>query len=399
MKRSSEFDDGRGGRPKKRSAGGQTTVVLPCVLKFLAPEALASAIIGKGGGVIAQLRSSTGTKIGLTDHDEFFPDTDCRVVTVQGQTPESLDQLMKQIIVKINECAKVTPSDSLGQPGDLKLRTAVPRAAVGGIIGKGGSAIRQLRDASGAKISAGEPVGSGPGADQLVTISGREEGLEYVIAEVNKQVQMINSEGWFTSWASNPGVFPNPGYGSTGGSGRSRSGGPSLREETPRSYGGGYSGGGGGGGYGGGTSGAGYAGASSGYGGNGTSGTASYRTSSAPPSGARPGIEDPAGMGLMMQVARGLPPYVMQDERGFALSCVVPNRLVGGIIGRGGAGTKEVQSLTGTKIGIREITGDPDNRSMNIAGPLTNTCAAYMLMMKRYLDSEQQLDSGPAAKK
>lgn len=104
-------------------------------------------------------------------------------------------------------------------------------------------------------------------------------------------------------------------------------------------------------------------------------------------------------MGLMMQVARGLPPYVMQDERGFALSCVVPNRLVGGIIGRGGAGTKEVQSLTGTKIGIREITGDPDNRSMNIAGPLTNTCAAYMLMMKRYLDSEQQLDSGPAAKK
>eukprot|EP00913_Durusdinium_trenchii_P001306 g1204.t1 len=37
------------------------------------------------------------------------------------------------------------------------------------------------------------------------------------------------------------------------------------------------------------------------------------------------------------------------------------------LIGRGGAGTKEVQMLTGTKIGIREIPDDPDNRSLNIA--------------------------------
>lgn len=87
----------------------------------------------------------------------------------------------------------------------------------------------------------------------------------------------------------------------------------------------------------------------------------------------------------------------MEDSRGFALSCVVPNRLVGGLIGRGGAGTKEVQMLTGTKIGIREIPDDPDNRSLNIAGPLANTCAAYMLMMKRYLDAEAQSASAPAA--
>merc|ERR1719230_1002660 len=97
---------------------------------------------------------------------------------------------------------------------------------------------------------------------------------------------------------------------------------------------------------------------------------------------------------MMMRTAHSLPPYVMEDSRGFALSCVVPNRLVGGIIGRGGSGTKEVQSMTGTKIGIREIPGDPENRSLNIAGPLASTCSAYMLMMKRYLDSEAQ-SSGP----
>mmetsp|Transcript_56116 Transcript_56116/g.158149 ORF Transcript_56116/g.158149 Transcript_56116/m.158149 type:complete len:105 (+) Transcript_56116:339-653(+) len=98
---------------------------------------------------------------------------------------------------------------------------------------------------------------------------------------------------------------------------------------------------------------------------------------------------------MMMHVAQGLPSYVVDDSRGFALSCVVPNRLVGGLIGRGGNGTKDVQNTTTTKISIREIPGDPDNRSLNIAGPLSNTCAAYMLMMKRYLEAESQGQGPP----
>merc|ERR1712060_170377 len=109
--------------------------------------------------------------------------------------------------------------------------------------------------------------------------------------------------------------------------------------------------------------------------------------------GAQAGGFNSPGIDLMMRVSQGLPPYVMEDSRGFAMSCVVPNKLVGGLIGRGGAGTKEVQNLTNTKIGIREIPEDPDNRSLNIAGPLANTCAAYMLMMKRYLDAEAQASS------
>merc|ERR1719271_1305781 len=110
-----------------------------------------------------------------------------------------------------------------------------------------------------------------------------------------------------------------------------------------------------------------------------------------------PASYGPQGIDIMMRVANSLPPYVMEDSRGFALSCVVPNRLVGGLIGRGGAGTKEVQMLTATKIGIRDIPGDTENRSMNIAGPLANTCAAYMMMMKRYLDAEASASSSGAA--
>lgn len=313
---------------------------MPCVLKFLTPEALASAIIGKGGSVIAEMRQRTQAKISLTEHNELFPGTDCRILTAQGNSQESLGELSNLIIAKVNDCAQAVPGDSCGSPGDLKLNILVPKVAVGGIIGKGGANVKQLRETSGGKISISEPMGAGVGAEQVVALSGSQQALEYVMAEVNKQVQALGTEPWFQSWATS----------SAAGGGM---GGLSLGSA--------YSSGGKGGGK---SSGGG------GYGGGLSHGRGS------------PGVD------LMVQVAQGLPSYVMEDSRGFALSCVVPNRLVGGIIGRGGAGTKEVQTLTGTKIGIREIPGDPDNRSMNIAGPLANACAAYMMMMKRYLDSE-----------
>lgn len=293
-------------------------------LKFLTPEALAAAIIGKGGSVIAEMRQSTQAKIGLSDHNECFPGTDCRVLTAQAATSEALIEVTKQIITKVNDAVQSAPSESLGSPGELKLKTIVPKAAVGGIIGKGGTNIKHVRETSGAKISIKDPLGSSPSAEQVVVVSGTEQALEYVMAEVNKQVQALAEESWFAGWSST---------------------------NTYGGFSGGY-------------------GSSGGYGYSGSSGMAKH------------------GVELMMQVANGMPPYVMEDSRGFALSCVVPNRLVGGIIGRGGSGTKDVQNKTGTKIGIREIPGDSENRSLNIAGPLANTCAAYMMMMKRYLDSE-----------
>jgi len=313
-------------------------VSMSCVMKYLAPEVLASAVIGKGGQVISQIRTSTNAKIGLTDHGQVYPGTDSRVLTAQANAEESLNEVSKQIVSKLVEYVKASgPSEAVGSEGDFKVKAVVPRAAVGGVIGKGGSTIKQIRESSGARVSITEPIGSGPAAEQIVSISGTAEALEYVLVEVNRQIQMLNAEAWFTTWASATNVVP-AGGGISGGYGATT---------MPLQFGG--------------------------------------------PSYASPGIN------TMIQVAQGLPPYVMEDSRGFALSCVVPNRLVGGLIGRGGAGTKEVQMLTGTKIGIREIPDDPDNRSLNIAGPLANTCAAYMLMMKRYLDAEAQSASAPAA--
>jgi len=316
---SSDTGKGKGGGkgPKK---GRETTAPMKCVLKFLTPESLASAIIGKEGKVIAAMRTSCNAKLGLSEHGDLYPSTDCRVLTAQTDEAESLTELGRQIVLKVAELAKAS-SEADGE--ELTLKVLVPRAAGGGIIGKGGASIKQLRESSGAKISIGEAIGFGPGAEQVLTLNGSANALELALKEVNTQVQGLNGESWFQQWASTT---------------------------NPAQSGNAYDG--------------------------------SYAQSPYPAAYNSPGVD------MMMTVSRQLPRYVMEDTRGFALSCVVPDRLVGGLIGRGGAGTKEIQQRTGTKINIREITGDTENRSLNIAGPLPNTCAAYMMMMQRYLDAE-----------
>mmetsp|Transcript_48709 Transcript_48709/g.115758 ORF Transcript_48709/g.115758 Transcript_48709/m.115758 type:complete len:308 (+) Transcript_48709:222-1145(+) len=292
------------------------------VLKFLTPQTLAAAVIGKGGASISAMRTSCDAKISITDQGEFYPATDCRVLTAQASTQEALDKVAEQIVEKVAEVAKgASPDapirDAVGTEGELKLRVLMPRSAVGGLIGKEGAAIKKLIETSGAKISVGDAPSTQPSSEQIVTVSGEEKGITTVMKEVNAQVQALNGEAWFATWAA------------------------------------------------------------------GTSGPSTLAMGSVRP-GASPGLD------LMMRVAQQLPPYVMEDSRGFALNCIVPSNLVGGLIGRGGAGTREVQATTKTKISIRDIPGDDANRSLTIAGPLPNACAAYMLMMKRYLDAEGQ---------
>mmetsp|Transcript_110853 Transcript_110853/g.320396 ORF Transcript_110853/g.320396 Transcript_110853/m.320396 type:complete len:253 (-) Transcript_110853:194-952(-) len=247
---------------------------------------------------------------------------------------EHMEEVIRELVAKV---AEVAQADSNGIEADLRLKVLVPRAASGGIIGKGGANVKEIRERTNAKISIADTCGSGPGSDQLISISGTEEALHIVLTEVSKQVQALTEEPWFATWVrTNSATSGSSGYGGI----LTSTGGPP--------------------------------------GGNHSYGDYSRTT----------------GVDTLTRVAHSLPPYVMEDSRGFALSCVVPQRLVGGLIGRAGSGIKEVQNLTGTRIGIRDIPDDPDNCSMNIAGPLANTCAAYMLMMRRYIDAEYQASEG-----
>eukprot|EP00930_Biecheleria_cincta_P012176 TRINITY_DN11562_c0_g1_i1.p1 TRINITY_DN11562_c0_g1~~TRINITY_DN11562_c0_g1_i1.p1 ORF type:complete len:160 (-),score=29.69 TRINITY_DN11562_c0_g1_i1:87-566(-) len=119
-----------------RKPPGATAISMPCVFKYLTPQRLASVIIGKGGAAIAEMRTSCGVRIGLTDHGDVYPQTDCRILTVQGNSEEDLNKASKEITSKLAELVKSSgPSEAAGSEGDLKLKVLLPRAAAGGAIG------------------------------------------------------------------------------------------------------------------------------------------------------------------------------------------------------------------------------------------------------------------------
>jgi len=314
-------------------------------LKILAPEELAAAVIGKGGAVITAMRERTQAKVSLSDSGQFFPRTKSRLLKVEATTTEAVSDCLAEVLGKLEGCAQATPSEELGAPGALKLSVVMPRAAVGAIIGKGGATIKKLQETSGAKISVSDALNRGSAADQVVACTGTRAALDEVMAAVNTEVQALSEEDWFQGWASAPVPRTDEGW---------------NEWEAPPSKG----------------KGKGKGKDSSGWGYSGYSSWDDQPTSQA--------------VTRMLDIAHELPPYVMQESRGFCVSSVVPNQLTGGLIGRGGSGVKQVESRTGCKITIRDIPDDPGSKTMSITGPLSNTCAAYMLMMGRYIDAEEQ---------
>lgn len=359
MKRSQEFDaDGAAEAPaaKRPAKGGGKGADFPCTLKFLMPGHLVSCILGRGGANIKAMRDATGAKLDFTAQNETYPGTDCRVLTARAADEDALVEVTVQLAQKINEFVEQSPDDSVGSPGQLVCKMVVPKGCVGGIIGKGGEKVKQLREITGTQINIASATGHGPTADQIITMVGTATGIENVMAEINTQIQALVEERWFAEWSASP-------WGNDGGGRGGR-----HHEEWDSGKGREWDG----------------------KGRKGKGGAPSHREEYGKGRGKDHGKNGMSGLKLMVDVAHSLPNYVMEDPRGFALNCIVPNNLVGGIIGRGGSGTKEVQSQTNTKISIREIPGDPENRTLNIVGPLSNSCAAYMLMMKRYLDIEAE---------
>eukprot|EP00971_Amphidinium_carterae_P340005 6478152-Amphidinium_carterae.1 len=94
----------------------------------------------------------------------------------------------------------------------------MPRAAVGGLIGKEGSNIKKLRDESGAKILVNDSGYGQPAQEQIITVSGSKEALAAVMKDANQHVQALSSEKWFANWGSSPGTdqFPQPTLGFSG---------------------------------------------------------------------------------------------------------------------------------------------------------------------------------------
>lgn len=95
-----------------------------------------------------------------------------------------------------------------------------------------------------------------------------------------------------------------------------------------------------------------------------------------------------SGMEVLMAVLQMVPANVAGDARGFSMRCAVPDSLVARLLGADDRGTKEIEDCTGARIQISKQVSDSEHRAVSITGPIFSTVAAYIRLMKRYMEVE-----------
>lgn len=409
------------------------------VFKLLASRSFAEAIAGQMD--LARVREETGCNVFMSPWGDTFPGTNDQVVTCMASTPDSLRQGLLAVVKQFELAPDIDQHD------DVSLRFIAPKKMSSKIIGRGGENVKALFRSTRVKafIDVESFGGNGVGADQLVTMFGPIEGMPEAVCIMLEHMQELTDQPWYADWVVRtnqdrippPGPSGRSGPGSYGGvpgwegggardSGRSDSGGKGMvvHSKTPAFQGMGLGGGnvgdkGGGAGStkggngfggdmgvvassalsnpvdsrGGGCKGTGRGGdtcvggciggmAAGSEGSLGTaSGTDSGRRILGPPGGK-------SGMDVLTHVLQLVPQRVADDPRGFSLRCAVPGRLLDGTLGGDRSGAQDVESATGVRIDIAKKLLEGDHHAMSITGPLFGTVAAYIRMMKRYLETE-----------
>ncbi|KAF8163529.1 hypothetical protein B0H34DRAFT_327326 [Crassisporium funariophilum] len=299
----------------------------------------ASIIIGKGGSHVNEIREKSGARVTVS---ESIPGNPERILNVNGPL-DAVSKAFGLIVRRIND----EPFDVPSVPGSraVTIKFMIPNSRMGSVIGKQGSKIKEIQDASGARLNASE--GMLPGStERVLSVAGVADAIHiatYYIGNI-----LIEAQEKMPS-------YTNSTYRPSNNSSSNTS------TQSRRPMGGSSSGGGGGGG--GGSS---YVpGASNNY----------------PPNNYPPHN----------------PPQQLQTQQIY-----IPNDLVGCIIGKGGSKINEIRHMSASQIKIMEpgavgvgINGAPapssqeGERLVVITGQPANIQMAVQLLYHR-LEQEKQ---------
>ncbi|KAK0655761.1 KH domain-containing protein [Cercophora newfieldiana] len=112
------------------------------------PEA--ATVIGKGGENVSKIRSMSGAKCTVSDYQKGAVE---RILTVIGVV-DAVAKAFGLIIRTLNNEPLAEPSNQHSKTYPLRL--LVPHVLIGSIIGKGGARIKEIQEASGARLNASD---------------------------------------------------------------------------------------------------------------------------------------------------------------------------------------------------------------------------------------------------
>ncbi|CAO1619662.1 unnamed protein product [Parajaminaea phylloscopi] len=296
----------------------------------------ASIIIGKRGQHINEIRDKSGARLTIS---ESIPGNPERIMTVAGQL-DAVSKAFGLVVRRIND----EPFDQASLPGSraVTIRFIIPNSRMGSVIGKGGTKIKEIQEASGARLNAGEQMLPGS-TERVLSISGVADAVHIAVYYVGT-ILLEHSDRNANNLSYRPGPGGSGAIGAAYSGGRGNAGSPPGPQ-----FGGAFPGAGGG-------------------------DAAAYGPG--PPS---------------------LPPGSQTQQ------IFIPNDLVGCIIGKGGSKINEIRQMSASHIKIMEpqagiiAGGGPNERLVTITGPPQNIQVAVQLLYQRLEQEKMRMASQGAA--
>lgn len=164
---------GSGGQAASQSgssAPGSQIINMRCLIVTMD----ASVIIGKGGKHIADIRAEANARVNISESIQGNPE---RILSVQG----ALDAVAKAfglIVRRIND----EPFDQPSLPGSraVTIKFMIPNSRMGSVIGKGGSKIKEIQEASGARLNASEQMLPGS-TERILSVAGVADAVHIAV--------------------------------------------------------------------------------------------------------------------------------------------------------------------------------------------------------------------------
>jgi len=146
----------------------------PIVMRALIITSDASVIIGKQGRHINEIRELSNARLNIS---ESIPSNPERILTVSGAL-DAVSKAFGLLVRRIND----EPFDQPSLPGSraASIRFIIPNSRMGAIIGRQGSKIKEIQEASGARLHAGETMLPGS-TERILSITGVADALHIAV--------------------------------------------------------------------------------------------------------------------------------------------------------------------------------------------------------------------------
>lgn len=145
-------------------------------MKLLVSNNVAGSIIGRQGQTINELQSQSSTRIKLSQAGDYYPGTQDRVCLVQGET-EAVKNGLRLLLSRLYQLQEQQNqnnhwSNAANRQFDFVVRLLVPLSCSGMLIGKNGSNIKLMEETTKVNSVRLSPKDNTATAERIVTITG-----------------------------------------------------------------------------------------------------------------------------------------------------------------------------------------------------------------------------------